>query len=115
MKSDFRKEYEHPRLLTHLDRLDLWRRGKFFFPITVEISPSANCNQRCAFCYTSYLKYPNLNIPQNVLLNLVKELASIGVKHAFFQGTGEPLLNPATPDAIVAAKNFGLPTVFFSN
>ncbi len=49
-------EYEQPRLMTHLGGLFAWEQGETFFPVTVEISPSAQCNQRCALmkCFSIF-------------------------------------------------------------
>ncbi|MCP4602608.1 MAG: radical SAM protein [Proteobacteria bacterium] len=96
------------KLIHHLDALVKWKNGEFFAPPFVEINPTNACNQRCLFCFCKYLGFDKTEIPGTRLLEVIKEMADAGVKALYFQGTGEPLLNKAVPDAILAGKKAGL-------
>lgn len=89
--------------------------GSIFPPIFIEFSPTDVCNQRCPYCYTQYLGHEWLEIPRELLLRIMKDLGDAGVKSVQIQGTGEPLVNEATPDAIVTAKKSGVDVALCTN
>lgn len=105
-----------PTLLYHPDVLYKWMKGEYFSPLYVEISPTSLCNQKCFFCYTSQVMKENpVSIPGDLLIKIFKDLARAGVKSCEVQGTGEPLLNKALPDAIVAGKKGGMDICLCTN
>ncbi|NLF24112.1 MAG: radical SAM protein [Deltaproteobacteria bacterium] len=99
----------------HLDSLQKWRRGEDFPPLYVEVSPTNQCNQRCFYCYVDHLGYGNTFMPREMIVKLFHDMGASGVKCCEIQGTGEPLLNKALPEAIVAGKKHGLSTVLVTN
>ena len=103
------------KLFYHLDEVQKWRRGESFAPIFIEMSATDLCNQACWFCYTNYLKHKRLELGRDVLINTFKSMAEFGVKSVMIQGTGEPLLNKALPEGIVAGKASGLSIALCSN
>lgn len=104
-----RLKLEPHKLFHHLDEVMRWRDGKDFAPIYVEINPTDYCNHKCIFCYSDYLGHKKeLSIEGDLLIRIFRELPEAGVKSVMIQGTGEPLLNVALPDAIVAGKKAGL-------
>lgn len=104
-----------PGIFHHLDELKKWRDGENFPPLYVEISPTSCCNQKCFFCYVDYLGRQNYTIPHDTLIRIFKEMGEAGVKACEIQGTGEPLLNPALPEAIVAGKKAGMDICLVTN
>jgi len=103
------------KLFYHLDEVTKWRDGKDFAPIFIEFSPTDVCNQRCHFCYTDYLGHKKLMIERDPLLRIFREMGEFGVKSVMVQGTGEPLLNSAVPDAVVVGKKAGLDIALCTN
>lgn len=104
------------KLFHHLDRLTQWRDGKDFAPLFVELSPIDICNQKCHFCYTDYLGHQkHLSIPPDLLIKIFRDMGDAGVRSVMVQGTGEPLLNKGTPEAIVAGKQHGLDIALCTN
>lgn len=103
------------KLYHHLDELIKWKNGEYFPPIFIEVSPTDRCNHKCHFCYTSYLWSKKMEIPDELLVNIFRDLGKAGVKSIMVQGTGEPLLHQALPDAIVAGKEAGLDIALCTN
>jgi radical SAM protein with 4Fe4S-binding SPASM domain len=97
-----------PRLLHQTGRLYAWQHGLPFAPPTVEISPTNICNQNCTYCYARRPGRIYSSLPDRILMDLMPQLRAAGVGGVLFQGTGEPLLHPAVPDAIAAGSASGL-------
>ena len=91
-----------PSIFWHPDRIEKYLNKEMFAPLYVEVSPTSACNHKCFFCYTENVMktYGGISIPPKRLINLFIELADCGVKNVELQGTGEPLLNKGTPEAI---------------
>jgi radical SAM protein with 4Fe4S-binding SPASM domain len=89
-------------------------RGKLQAPIYVEISPTGICNHKCLFCHYNYLGHEG-KFKKGKMLELVKELASMGVKSIVFAGNGEPTLHVDTIEAIQLAKSLGVDVALSTN
>lgn len=105
----------HGKLYHHLDEVLKWKRNEYFPPVYVEFNPTDKCQQRCHYCYTEYLGHTKLTFDSDFLVRVFRQMGEAGVKSVQIQGTGEPLLNKATPDAIVAGKEAGLSIALASN
>lgn len=88
--------------------------GKLEAPIYVEISPTGICNHKCLFCHYNYLGHEG-KFKKGKMLELVKELASMGVKAIVFAGNGEPTLHVDTIEAIILAKSLGIDVALSTN
>ncbi len=88
--------------------------GKLEAPIYVEISPTGICNHKCLFCHYNYLGHEG-KFKKGKMLELVKELAQVGVKSLVFAGNGEPTLHMDTIEAIKLAKSLGLDVALSTN
>ncbi|HPQ68915.1 MAG TPA: carbamoyltransferase N-terminal domain-containing protein [bacterium] len=89
----------------------------FVGPEHVVIDPTNRCNNNCLPCWT---KSPLLGeagpepewhrqqMPDDMLLGLIDELAAMGAKRVRFTGGGEPLLHPAIYEAVEAVKRHGM-------
>jgi len=105
---DSHKINYHPRQIA--DFFD----GKLKAPIYVEISPTGICNHKCLFCHYNYLGHEGKFV-KGKMLELIKELADIGVKCVVFAGNGEPTLHVDTLEAIVLAKSLGMDVALSTN
>lgn len=103
-----RLKLEPHKLFHHLVEVTKWQRGEYFSPIYIEFSPIDICNQKCWFCYTEYMGHKKMEIEGDLLVEIFNQLGEAGVKSVQIQGTGEPLLNKALPEAISAGKKAGL-------
>lgn len=82
------------KLVYHLERLNQWNKGETVFPIFVEISPVAFCNQACIFCAYEYLSKTRDRLETSRLRELLDEFSHLGINGVFYSGEGEPLLHP---------------------
>ncbi len=96
------------KLFHHLEEVLKWKKGEYFPPIFIEFSPTDRCNQKCWYCYTDYFNSQKQEIEGSLLVKIFRDLGRAGVKSVMVQGTGEPLLNEATPDAIVEGRKAGM-------
>ena len=107
------------KLLWHTEILEKWQKGEFFYPLHLDIGPSYSCSQDCAFCYVGYLRKKGGRrqkfLEKEVFLRLMEELGEAGVKSIAMCGCGEPLLNSATPNAVVRAKECGVDVSLITN
>jgi len=110
-----RLQLQPHKLFHHLEEVIKWEKGEYFAPIFIEFSPIDRCNQKCWYCYVEYLQHQNLEIEGKLLIEIFRDMGRAGVKSVMIQGTGEPLLNKATPDAIVEGFNSGLSLALCSN
>ena len=103
--------FDTHKLIYHLDRVnDLIQKG-FCMPLHIDISPSGACDVKCVFCLFRYLKEQGKQIdvmPREILINLVKDSAEVGIRSILFAGDGEPFTNPALPEAITTAGEVGI-------
>jgi GTP 3',8-cyclase len=102
-------------LFYHLEELVKWEKGEYFAPLFVDISPTSRCNQDCPFCFTEWLRAKPKTIPGDLLIKIFGDMAEAGVKTCEIQGSGEPFLNPAVPDAIVTGGSGGMNICVVSN
>ena len=98
----------------HVKEISDMFEGKLQAPIYVELSPTGICNHKCLFCHYNYLGHEG-KFKKGKILEIVRELASMGVKSLVFAGNGEPTLHVDTIDAIVLAKSLGLDVAMSTN
>ena len=84
-------------------------------PIYIEISPTSLCNHRCSFCAIDYLGYKGEQLPKEVLIKFLADIATSGVKSIMFGGEGEPTLYKDLPEVINKAKAYGLDVALTTN
>jgi len=103
------------KLIYHLDELQKWLKGEFFYPLHLDIGVSSACNYRCVHCYYDYQDHKSNMLEPRRLIRLISEISEIGVKSIYFASNGEPLMNKALPDAIVCAKRGGIDVAMSTN
>ena len=97
------------KLLWHMPRiLDHYVHGQRIAPITIDMGLTKFCNVRCEFCYGIFQGISGEMIPRDVLIQLFKDAPKLGVKAIAMVGDGEPTLNPAMVDAVIAGHEGGL-------
>lgn len=111
-------EYSTSKAVYHTDRIRLLQEGKQIIPTEIQIDPEAFCNDNCSFC--SYRKEDGYNnemlkmiegkpsdenkpigkpslesrIPNEVLLDVPRQMAEAGIMACEITGGGEPTLHP---------------------
>ncbi len=109
------KGYNDLRTLYQIDSLYAWKHGKYFPPVIVEVSPTNKCNQSCRYCYTSKRIEQKESLGNAILINSFVQLGDAGVKTVMIQGTGEPLMHKALPEAIKAGAEHNLSMTLTTN
>lgn len=79
-------------------------------PYLVGWNLTFHCNLRCTYCYSPYLKYPEMKTEE--ILAVMEELHGLGTRFITFSG-GEPLLRKDIGTIVAHAKYLGI-TVFIS-
>ncbi len=71
-----------------------------FFPIAVEIHPTAMCNHRCVHCSYKERNESRATLSHTVMSDLIRSIIKMGVRAVYFSGGGEPTLFPNLSDYI---------------
>jgi len=111
--SDKSNPYSYIKIFRHKEKLDAIARGEVTPPIYVRIKPTSVCNHSCYYCsyrnptdndiHISDLR-ANFNsrdqIPEDIMMALIDDLAEMKVKAVTFSGGGEPLVYPYIEEAL---------------
>ena len=114
-------QYEKKLLLNNFEMIECIIKGLTPPPpFCVEVHPSGFCNNNCRWCRgESGKKTPDFspcNMEKEALLNLVDQVKNIGSQRILFDGYyGEPLMNPATKEAMNKALEIGLEIALGTN
>jgi len=96
----------------------------FIGPEHVVIDPTNRCNNNCLPCWTNSpllgeygppAEWHRQEMPSEMLLSLIDELAGLGAKRIRFTGGGEPLMHPAIYEAVERVKRHGMICAITSN
>lgn len=110
------KQFSSDKILKHLDRVNEWLMGKNPPPITVELDLTNKCNHRCPECVCSYFRIANHDtLPDDMIDDIIRQIAEFGVRGLIFTGGGEPLLHPRAIDAVKLAHSLGIDLGFITN
>lgn len=92
--------YSEIKIFHHQDILQSLLKGERCTPLYIRLKPTNKCNQDCYYC--SYrnpcldLSEYNMNdeIPYEIMMSLLEDMAAMKVKAVTLSGGGEPLLYP---------------------
>lgn len=123
--------YAANKAVLHADRLVALKEGRQPYPVHVHFILSDLCNQDCHFCayriegYTEHFAVikadgtldhnPNRMIPTAKALELVDDMATMGVKAVQFTGGGEPTVHPQCREIMSYARAKGMETALVTN
>lgn len=104
------------KILCWREKIEEILDGKIPTPVSVEIDPSNLCTQDCVWCMFKKFrrKHPD-SLDPKIMFSLIEELARMDVRAITFTGGGEPLVNPATPRAMLTAKSLGIQVGLVTN
>ena len=109
--------YSNLKIFAHAEALKSIGDGKRIAPVYIRIKPTNYCNHNCYYC--SYadselglrdaVKKQD-QIPREKMLEIIDDMADMGVKAVTFSGGGEPLVYPYIADAMqkILDKNINL-------
>ena len=96
------------KLSYHPDAVRKWRDGDQIYPIHIEISPTAACNQRCIHCCVDFLGHKTIPMSGEMMMRLPSEFEECGVKSYLLAGEGEPLWNKYTVPLVEKMHSRGI-------
>ncbi len=109
------KIFCHPEIIKNLEE------GKHCQPVYIRIKPTNRCNHNCYYCHykNSYLDLddfdPTEEIPTNKMLEIVDDMAEMGVKAVTFSGGGEPLLYSGIEETMESVLEKGIDLSIITN
>lgn len=109
------KVFYHPEILQHL------LNGERCNPVYIRIKPTNRCNHNCNYCHykNAYLDLdeygPQDEIPREKMLEIVSDMADMGVKAVTFSGGGEPLLYPYIEETMERVLDAGIDLSIITN
>lgn len=96
------------KIAWHQERLEAWKRGERFAPITIDMALTRGCNFRCVYCYSTLQDNKSKRITKEVMHRFLDDCAEIGVKGISFVSDGESSISPAYIDSIVHGHKRGI-------
>jgi radical SAM protein with 4Fe4S-binding SPASM domain len=121
MKEKYRMDGH--KLNWHLDRVREWAKGERIAPLHLDLGITTGCNLACRYCYgilqgrtgygTDFKK--RFDMPEEVVVKLMKDSKRIGVRSIAFIGEGENTLNKALYPGLETAKKISLDTSLATN
>ena len=124
--------YADTKILHYMDRMVSLSRGVIPAPVHVHFIISDKCNQNCVWCayrdegQSSELfiehrangsrnENPDRYMPLEKAVELLSELAGLGIKAIEFTGGGEPTVHPQCAAIMDKAHSLGLKTALVTN
>lgn len=99
---------DHTKISWHMDKVRAWERGEWFSPCTVDLALRADCNFGCGFCYATLQKNKGQRITKEAAMNLIEDLAEVGVRGVSLVSDGESTLHPAYVPFIQRGAELGV-------
>jgi len=92
----------------HQDRLEAWRRGERFAPITIDMALTRACNYKCVYCYSTLQENTGRRITKEVMYRFLDDCGEIGVRGISFVSDGESSISPAYVESIKYGHSLGI-------
>ena len=103
------------KLSYHPERIALWKKTGFCYPIHIEAGITNKCSHRCIQCSLDWINHKNDNIDSVIFIKMLNEAADIGVRSIYFAGEGEPTLHKDLYLFVKTAYDLGLKVAFSTN
>lgn len=107
--------FEGDKILGHMDRVRDWLASGRSRPITLEFDLTNLCSHRCPACFGFHPARDAAQIPLEDARRILRQARDFGVRGLTFTGGGEPLMNPAAPQAVEHARSLGFDVGFITN
>lgn len=106
--------YSELKIFYHNELLQSLIKGERCKPIYIRIKPTNRCNHDCNYCHYRH-SYVNLDeykredeIPRDKMMEIIADMADMGVKAVTFTGGGEPLLYTYIEEAMERILSAGI-------
>lgn len=113
--------YSQLKVFRHKDLLGRLENAERCNPLYIRIKPTNVCNHNCYYCHykNPYLALDEYNmndmIPREKMLEIVKDMAKMGVRAVTFSGGGEPLVYPYIEETMEEILNAGIDLSIITN
>ena len=96
--------YSQNKLLKHLDRLSMFEKNGFAYPILVDFNLTNICNNRCPLCVSSESR-DKTTVSFEDAKYVINQLKEVDVKALYFAGGGDPTCHPNLEQIIRFVKD----------
>lgn len=96
------------KICWHQDRIQAWKNGQRFAPITIDMALTRACNFRCVYCYSTLQENVRKRITVDVMHRFLEDCAEIGVRGISFVSDGESSVSPTYADSIKYGHSLGI-------
>lgn len=106
--------YSELKIFYHHELLQKLMKGERCNPVYIRMKPTNKCNHNCNYChyrhsYVDLDEYnPNDEIPHDRMMEIISDMADMGVKAITFTGGGEPLLYTYIEEAMEKILEAGI-------
>ena len=114
--------YSHSKFFAFPDQISALRARQVTAPVHVRIKPTNICNHDCWYCayHVENLQLGNLmeykdRLPREKMMEIIDDLAEMGVKAVTFSGGGEPLIYPHIAEALNKLGESGIKLATLTN
>jgi Fe-coproporphyrin III synthase len=114
--------YSKLKFLRFRDQLEALETGHIAPPVHVRIKPMNPCDHDCWYCayHVENLQLGNLmeykdRLPRDKMMEIIDDLAEMGVKAVTFSGGGEPLIYPHITEALNKLGESGIKLATLTN
>lgn len=113
--------YSQLKIFYHQEVLEHLMKKERCNPVYIRIKPTNKCNHNCNYCHyrSAYLDLdeydPMDEIPHDKMMEIIDDMADMGVKAVTFSGGGEPLLYPYIEEAMEKIVNYGIDLSIITN
>jgi len=101
-------ELDGTKVMWWRDRIEKWRRGEKFAPITMDVAWTRQCNAACSFCYAQMQANDDGQITKAQAFQFLEDAAEIGVKGVSLISDGESTVVPWYEESIEYAARYGI-------
>ena len=127
-------KYSHLKIFQFPEKIRSFQMGEIAAPLYVRIKPTNRCSHACHWCVYSdgttrpkdrleeHLQshmhetmHEHDQMPVGKAIELIRDLAQLGVKAITFSGGGEPLIHPMIEDIIENATSRGIDVSIITN
>jgi MoaA/NifB/PqqE/SkfB family radical SAM enzyme len=116
-------KYSDFKIVGHPEKVESFREGRVTAPLYVRIKPLNVCNDSCWWCayhapehsqmHTDMEKRDSIKLPK--MLEIIEDLAGMGVKAVTYSGGGEPLAHPQAAEILRHTVQWGLDLSIITN
>lgn len=107
-------QYSKHKLLKHLDRLSMFDKKGYSYPIYADFDLTNNCNNNCPLCCSAMSKNGK-TIEFEKAKDIILQLKDLGIKSITLAGGGDPTCHPNLEEIIKFIKELRIDVAIITN